>query len=57
MPPQNTNRDQGRGDTIVTQADIETMERFLNRLPPGVRDKIPYFNGYEPARAIRALSD
>jgi len=57
LPPQNTNRDQGRGDTIVTQTDIETMERFLNRLPPGARDKIPYFNGYEPGRAMRALSD
>jgi len=55
LPPRNTNRDQGRGDTIVKREDIETMERFLDRLPGGVRDQIAYFSGYEPARAASAL--
>ena len=49
VPPENTNRMQGHGETLVTQADIRTFECFLNRLPSSVIDRIGYLHGYDPA--------
>ena len=48
MPPENTNRMQGHGETLVTQADIQTFKRFMNRLPSTAIDRIGYLRGYDP---------
>lgn len=47
-PPRNTNVSLGHGETIVRADDIETFERFRDRLPAAVRNRISYFDDYDP---------
>jgi hypothetical protein len=46
-PPRNTNVSQGHGETIVRMNDIETFERFRDRLPADIEKRISYFNDYD----------
>jgi len=46
--PRNTNIEIGRGETIISSTDVELFERFLNRLPSEVIEKITYFDNYKP---------
>lgn len=48
--PKNDNIAQGFGATVVMAEDIATFERFANRLPNALRDRITYFRDYEPRR-------
>ena len=47
----NTNAEAGRGATVVTAEDVRTFERFLNRLPAGVVDRLGYLKSYRPRAA------
>ncbi len=47
-PPRNTNISQGHGETIVHVDDIEMFERFRDRLPADLRNRISYFDDYDP---------
>ena len=47
-PPENTNRMLGHGETLITEADIRTFERFMSRLPATAIDRIGYLHGYDP---------
>ncbi|MDA0703425.1 MAG: hypothetical protein O3A96_09365 [Proteobacteria bacterium] len=47
-PPRNTNAAQGHGPTLVAESDVATFERFRDRLPPPILDRIDYFDGYDP---------
>ncbi len=47
-PPRNTNVSQGHGETIVRMADVETFERFRDRLSVKERQRISYFDEYDP---------
>lgn len=48
----NTNADRGYGETRPLQEDIALFERFLNRIPPRIRSKIRYLDGYDPHRLL-----
>lgn len=47
----NTNAEAGRGATIVTAEDVRVFERFVNRLPGEILDRIPYLKSYRPKAA------
>jgi hypothetical protein len=47
----NTNAEAGRGATVVTAEDVRTFERFLNRLPAGVVDRLGFLKSYRPRAA------
>ncbi len=49
VPPENTNRMQGHGETLVTEDDIRTFERFMSRLASAEIERIGYLRGYDPA--------
>jgi hypothetical protein len=51
VPPRNTNLEAGRAATLVTAEDIATFERFMNRLPAGVVDRLGYLKTYRPRAA------
>lgn len=51
LAPRNTNAEVGRGATIVTAGDVRTFERFVNRLPRAVLDRIEYLKSYRPRAA------
>lgn len=53
VPPRNTNASQGLGETVVRVEDIELFERFRDRIPARARNRIAYFDGYDP-RALLA---
>ncbi len=55
-PPRNTNASQGRGETIVRADDIETFERFRDRLPAEIRNRISYFDDYDPRARFAVAS-
>ena len=55
-PPRNTNVSQGHGETIVRADDVETFERFRDRLPRDVRKRIAYFTDYDPHARISVAS-
>lgn len=44
----NTNVAAGHAPTIVTDEDVKTFERFVNRIPPTVVDRIGYLKSYHP---------
>ncbi len=44
----NTNAVQGFGETRVGAEDIILFERFLDRLPRSIRQRITYFHDYDP---------
>jgi hypothetical protein len=44
----NTNIDSGYKGTQVSKSDIETFESFIDRVPVGIRNKIPFLRGYNP---------
>lgn len=46
----NTNVERGLGETCPAREDIVLFERFLNRIPPHIRSKIRYLDGYDPYR-------
>jgi hypothetical protein len=46
--PINTNRERGLPRSLVSRDDILLFERFLDRLPPPTRDRIPYLADYDP---------
>jgi hypothetical protein len=46
--PRNTNRQQGLPETRVSAGDIRVFERFVNRIPAPLRDRIAYFKDYDP---------
>ena len=48
LPPANTNRAQGLGETRVSAEDILLFERFVNRIPSALRDQIKYLMNYDP---------
>lgn len=50
--PRNTNAEQGKGETVVTQDDIGLFVAFQKRLPQSVIEKISYFSNYDPCKAI-----
>lgn len=50
IKPRNTNAEQGKGATVVTEEDIELFERFLRRLPQSTLKKISYFETYDPRK-------
>ena len=47
-PPRNTNSAQGLPQTQVTEADVRLFERFVDRIPAPVLDRITYFASYDP---------
>jgi hypothetical protein len=47
----NTNAEAGRGATTVTAEDVRTFERFMNRLPAAVVDRLGYLKSYRPRAA------
>lgn len=47
----NTNAEAGRGATKVTPDDLRTFERFMNRLPGDILDRIDYLKSYRPRAA------
>ncbi len=47
-PPANTNHTQGLGETRVSAEDILVFERFIDRVPAALRDRIPYLKNYDP---------
>lgn len=47
-PPRNTNAALGHGATVVAEADVETFERFRDRLPADALARIDYLDGYDP---------
>ncbi len=47
-PPRNTNESQGFRPTTVHAEDVETFERFRDRLPPAILARITYFADYDP---------
>ena len=47
-PPRNTNVQQGLPETRVDEHDIRLFERFVDRIPGGLRDRITYFSNYDP---------
>ena len=51
VPARNTNAEAGRGATIVTAEDVRVFERFMNRLPAGVIDRLDYLKTYRPRAA------
>lgn len=48
LPPQNTNLTLGYGETVSSDEDIRTFDRFINRLPADAVDKLAYFQDYDP---------
>jgi len=48
LPPNNTNIQQGLPETRVSEADVRLFERFLDRIPAELRDRITYFKNYDP---------
>jgi len=48
VPALNANVDSGRNVTVVTEEDVRTFERFFERLPPSIVDRIDYFRSYQP---------
>lgn len=50
----NTNAEQGFGETRVSAEDIALFERFVDRLPGDIRQRITYLDGYDP-RAKHAV--
>lgn len=54
--PLNDNAAQGFGATVVAEEDIATFERFLDRLPSGVTERIAYLRGYDPRCFHRSAS-
>jgi hypothetical protein len=48
IPAQNTNQSKGLPPTRVTAADIRLFERFIDRVPGCVRDRIGYLADYDP---------
>jgi hypothetical protein len=48
----NTNACKGFGETKVTEEDIETFDRFLNRLPKDIRTQLSYFDDYDPKQLL-----
>lgn len=48
IPPRNTNVSQGHGETVVRLEDIDLFERFRDRIPADVRNRIGYFDDYDP---------
>ena len=48
-PPQNTNFSQGYGTTEPEAAYIATFQRFINKIPTNIRERIPYLDDYQPA--------
>ena len=48
----NTNASKGYGETKVTEKDIETFNRFMNRVPQSIRSQLTYFNDYEPNQLL-----
>ncbi len=47
----NTNAEAGRGATVVTAEDVRVFERFMNRLPAAVVDRLGYLKSYRPRAA------
>ncbi|MEE1545211.1 MAG: hypothetical protein V1267_11360, partial [Alphaproteobacteria bacterium] len=47
-PPQNTNLSQGYGTTEPEAADVGTFQRFVDRIPADIRERIPYLDDYQP---------
>jgi hypothetical protein len=48
LPPRNTNESRGLPATRVTAADIMVFEKFLDRVPPLLRERIAYLAAYDP---------
>jgi hypothetical protein len=51
VPALNTNVGSGREPTIVSQEDVRTFERFLEKLPVAVIERIDYLRSYKPRAA------
>ena len=51
-PPRNTNASKGFGDTTVPAADAALFERFRDRLPGAILDRIPYLTNYYPEKKV-----
>jgi hypothetical protein len=49
-PPRNMNRQQGLPETCVTEADIRLFEKFFDRIPASLRNRIAYLENYDPWR-------
>lgn len=48
LPPSNTNTQQGLPETRVSASDVRLFERFLDRVPSELRDRIAYLKNYDP---------
>jgi len=48
----NTNASKGLVETKVTEEDIATFDRFLNRLPKDKRVQLTYFDDYDPYQLL-----
>jgi hypothetical protein len=48
LPALNTNAEAGRGATRITADDVRLFERFRDRLPVAVVDRIDYLKSYRP---------
>jgi hypothetical protein len=46
--PANTNKDQGLPETRVSADDVRLFERFLDRVPAELRERISYLKSYDP---------
>jgi len=49
LPAQNTNTDGGYRETRVSDADLETFERFMGKVPSDLRQRLPQPKDYGPA--------
>ena len=50
--PKNTNKSHKFGETIVSPADIQTFERFYDRIPLETKVRINYFADYDPYQCL-----
>ena len=53
---QNTNASGGYGPTAVNRNDVETFERFCDRLPAQAMARIVYFGDYDPRAKFAAVA-
>lgn len=48
IKPRNTNAEQGKGETVVSEQDVQLFKKFMNRLPKSALKQISYFADYDP---------
>lgn len=52
VPPINTNESQGHGRTEVTSSDVDAFERWREKIPAGVWDRLFFMHDYNPRKHL-----